>query len=89
METSEGVRAAIGDIYQQVNAPDWASANLDGLTDVLRDLSWLPEGEVRLSVPPVYGVEDVERAWFLGILWQVADETASGPRPITWLIGCS
>jgi hypothetical protein len=80
---------AIEQIYRQVNAPEWAAFNLDALTDVLRDLSWLPEGEVRLSVPDLLGMQDVERSWFLGLLSRIAAETQDGPRPITWLTGCS
>jgi len=42
---------AIRAIYVAVEAPDWAAPNLDALIDVLRDLSWLPPGPVRLRVP--------------------------------------
>ena len=41
----------IAAIYAQVRAPLWAARNLDGLADVLRDLSWLPEGPVELRLP--------------------------------------
>jgi hypothetical protein len=34
-------------------------------------------------------MQDVERSWFLGLLSRIAAETQDGPRPITWLTGCS
>ncbi|MGN6606373.1 MAG: barstar family protein [Jatrophihabitans sp.] len=69
------MRDVIADIYRQVDAPGWAAPNLDGLVDVLRDLSWLPEGPVELVVP--------EATWDLvRALVQVVDETADGPRPV-------
>jgi hypothetical protein len=70
---------AIEAIYAQVGAPDWAAPNLDALVDVLRDLSWLPEGTVALRVPDVTGEDYVRLA---AVLWQVVDETADGPRPV-------
>lgn len=70
---------AIESIYAQVEAPDWAAPNLDALADVLRDLSWLPEGTVALRVPDVTGEDYVRLA---AVLLQVVDETADGPRPV-------
>jgi hypothetical protein len=68
-------RAAIAAIYVQVGAPDWAATNLDGLADVLRDLSWRGPGPVEVEVgeapPEVLAV--VERA---------AAETAGRARPV-------
>ena len=65
---------AIAAVYAQVAAPDWAALNLDALLDVLRDLSWLPDGPVRLAVPDEHRVRDVLR--------QAALDTADGPRPV-------
>lgn len=70
---------AIADIYRQVDAPEWAAPNLDALADVLRDLSWLPAGPIALDVPQLAGPDD---ARLRGVLWQVAEETGNGPRPI-------
>ena len=67
-------RDAIRDVYTQVRAPEWAAPNLDGLLDVLRDLSWLPEGPVVLDVP----ADDRVRS----VLRQAVDETAAGARPV-------
>lgn len=68
---SDAIRA----IYRQVKAPEWAAANLDALADVLRDLSWLPEGPVELSV--------VEAPWdVIRVLRQVEDDTAASVRPV-------
>jgi hypothetical protein len=68
---SDAIRA----IYRQVDAPEWAAANLDALADVLRDLSWLPEGPVELSV--------AEAPWdVIRVLRQVEDDTAASVRPV-------
>jgi hypothetical protein len=74
-----GLPAAIIAVYDQVGAPPWAAPNLDGLADVLRDLSWLPEGTVAIRVPDVTG-PDYPR--LLAVLLTVVDETADGPRPV-------
>jgi hypothetical protein len=74
-----GLHAAINAVYDQVGAPSWAAPNLDGLADVLRDLSWLPEGTVAITVPDVAGV-DYSR--LLAVLMAVIDETADTPRPV-------
>lgn len=71
--------AAIRSVYAQVGAPDWAALNLDALADVLRDLSWVPEGTVAIRVPPVTGPD---YARLLAVLRDVLDETANGPRPV-------
>jgi hypothetical protein len=74
-----GLHAAINAVYDQVGAPSWAAPNLDGLADVLRDLSWLPEGTVAITVPDVAGA-DYGR--LLAVLMTVIDETADSPRPV-------
>lgn len=71
-----GRQDAIRAIYVQVRAPEWAAANLDALTDVLRDLSWLPTGPVEVRVPG--GADAPLRA----VLERSAAETADGPRPV-------
>jgi hypothetical protein len=70
---------AISAIYRQVGAPSWAAANLDGLADVLRDLSWLPPGPVELHPPLVEGPDDERLA---RVLAAVSAETAGGMRPV-------
>ena len=64
---------AIRAVYAQVHAPAWAAPNLDGLLDVLRDLSWLPEGPVTVASddPSVRAV-----------VRQAEADTADGPRPV-------
>jgi Barstar (barnase inhibitor) len=74
-----GLRAAIEAVYRQVGAPGWAAPNLDGLIDVLRDLSWLPEGTVAIRVPDVAGA-DYQRLF--ETLLRVVDETAATARPV-------
>lgn len=70
---------AIGAIYAQVDAPAWAAPNLDALVDVLRDLSWLPDGPVYLTVPEVEGADGVR---LRDALWQVVAETAESNSPV-------
>jgi RNAse (barnase) inhibitor barstar len=74
--------AAIRDIYAQLRAPEWAAANLDALTDVLRDLSWLPEGPVTVAVPQLGTLTDGERGELLTVLWRAEDESAGSRRPL-------
>jgi len=78
-----GKRTAIAALYRQVGAPDWAAPNLDGLADVLRDLSWLPAGPVRITVPDLTGLAADERAALLVALWRAAVESAGTPHEIT------
>jgi Barstar (barnase inhibitor) len=42
-------RATIQAIYDAVEAPAWAAPNLDGLADILRDLSWRAPGPLVLE----------------------------------------
>jgi hypothetical protein len=70
---------AIRRLYAQVAAPVWAAPNLDALLDVLRDLSWLPEGPVELVVPDVGGPDGGR---LRAALRQAAVDTAGGPRPV-------
>lgn len=73
---------AIRDIYAQVDAPAWAAANLDGLADVLRDLSWLPERPVLITLPDLDALPDVDRATLLRVLARAVDETLDSTRPV-------
>ena len=76
-------RAAISAIYRQVAAPDWAAPNLDALADVLRDLSWLPAGPVRVTAPDLTLLAAVERADLLVALWRAVVESAGTSHPVT------
>lgn len=75
-------QAAIAAIYVQVAAPDWAAPNLDALTDVLRDLSWLPAGPVQLHLPALNGLTDDERHTLLRVLARSVTESIGTERPI-------
>lgn len=76
-------RDAIGAIYAAVQAPAWAAANLDGLIDVLRDLSWLPPGPVVLHRPDAGELPaDDERA-IRAALDIVVEETTQTDRPVS------
>ena len=77
---------AIKAIYAAVNAPDWAAPNLDGLADVLRDLSWLPAGPVVLPVPepagPASDLTARDRAELERVLHNAATASAGTAHPI-------
>jgi hypothetical protein len=73
---------AIREIYAQVQAPSWAAANLDALADVLRDLSWLPEGPVVVRLPDVASLPVADREALLHTLARAVDETIDSLRPV-------
>lgn len=75
-------RAAIRAIYAQVQAPDWAAANLDGLVDVLRDLSWLPAEPVAVMVPDLAELQSDDRAALLNVLAAAVAESGGSARPV-------
>jgi len=74
--------ATIRAIYAQVAAPPWAAPNLDGLTDVLRDLSWLPEGPVLIIVPDLGGLSAGDHAALCQVLADAVEESSRSPRPV-------
>ncbi|MGI8762360.1 MAG: barstar family protein [Jatrophihabitantaceae bacterium] len=69
-------------IYAQVSAPDWAAPNLDALADVLRDLSWLPQGPVTIEVPDLTGLDRANRRLLRAVLARAVGESAASPRPV-------
>lgn len=73
---------AVREIYAQVRAPEWAAANLDALTDVLRDLSWLPERPVLITLPDLSGLPDDERAALLHVLAEAVTDSIASARPV-------
>jgi hypothetical protein len=75
-------RRAIKAVYAQVAAPDWAAANLDALADVLRDLSWLPDGAVELSVPDLADLDVDDQRALLEVLSHAVRDTARSTRPV-------
>jgi hypothetical protein len=76
-------RDAIGAIYAAVQAPEWAAPNLDGLIDVLRDLSWLPPGPVVLHRPDPGRLPVADEQAIRAALDIVAEETAQTDRPVS------
>jgi hypothetical protein len=76
------LREAIRAVYAQVDAPDWARPNLDALADVLRDLSWLPEGEVPLQLPDTGGMSEEAAGRLIVVLLRAEAETAGRARPV-------
>ena len=76
-------RSAIQEIYAMVRAPAWASPNLDGLADVLRDLSWLPVGPVTLNWQPPTELPAADRAEIADVLRRVVADTAATARPVS------
>lgn len=81
----EAKRAAIRAVYAQISAPDWAAPNLDGLADVLRDLSWLPAGPVELSAPDISALGEDDGQALLRVLARAAAETAGSERPVRFV----
>jgi len=77
-----GKQDAIRAIYAQVDAPAWASPNLDGLADVLRDLSWLPERAALITLPDLGGLSADERGALLRVLARAVDESIDSARPV-------
>jgi hypothetical protein len=70
----------IAAIYQALDAPAWAAPNLDGLADILRDLSWLPAGPVVLALPEPHG----EAAGaIVEVVGRVAAESTASDHPLT------
>lgn len=78
---TEDPAAAIAAVYAQVGAPDWAAHNLDALADVLRDLSWLPDGPVEIVVPS--GAPEPVAT----VLARTAAETVAGRHPVLLVHG--
>ena len=76
------MREIIRALYVQLNAPDWAAPNLDALADVLRDLSWLPEGPVLVTVPDLSALDAGARARLLDTLRRSAADAAGSARPV-------
>lgn len=76
-------RDAIGAIYAAVQAPEWAAPNLDGLIDVLRDLSWLPPGPVVLHRPEPGRLPAEDERAIRAALDIVTEETAQTDRPVS------
>ncbi len=79
---SDAKTAAIRAIYRQVDAPDYAAANLDALLDVLRDLSWLPRGPVDLELPELSGLTESDRRALLGVVATAVDADLDSERPL-------
>jgi hypothetical protein len=79
-------RATITAIYAGLGAPDWAAPNLDGLADVLRDLSWREPGPVTLhwQVDPQLPVADLDAIH--DVIAAAAAETARSPRPVRLVV---
>ena len=73
---------AIRAIYVAVQAPAWAAANLDALADVLRDLSWLPEGPVRVTWHPPKSLPRGDRESIERILARAVGESLDTDHPI-------
>ena len=76
-------RDAIREIYSAVRAPAWAAPNLDGLADVLRDLSWLPTGPVTVRWRPPPELPAGDRDEIADVLRRAVAETAETARPVS------
>ena len=85
---AESKREAIAAFYRAVEAPSWAAPNLDGLADVLGDLSWLPAGRITLAWVDRGTVPDEPRRQITRVLKDAVAESARAPHPlIVYLVG--
>lgn len=75
-------RAALLAIAEALSFPDYFGVNLDALYDCLTDLSWLPEGEHRLTWTHAEVLRRHDPAAFAGISEVLADAVAANPRLI-------
>ena len=75
-------RAAIAEFYRAVEAPAWAAPNLDGLADVLGDLSWLAPGPVTLAWVDRGAVPEDARRRITAVLEDITAESTGGTHPI-------
>jgi hypothetical protein len=82
VEGAGSKRAAIAEFYRAVEAPAWAAPNLDGLADVLGDLSWLPAGGVTLAWVHRDALPKETRQQITRLLEDVASESATSAHPI-------
>ena len=76
-------RDAIAAFYRAVDAPGWASPNLDGLADVLGDLGWLPAGAVALAWIGAGALDDADRQRLLDVLGRATLESAGTEHPLS------
>jgi hypothetical protein len=83
-------RGAIAEFYRAVEAPAWAAPNLDGLADVLGDLSWLAAGSVTLAWVDRAAVPEDARRRITRLLEDVAAESAGSAHPlVVYLVDAS
>jgi Barstar (barnase inhibitor) len=75
-------RSAIRAIYAAVDAPTWAAPNLDGLADVLRDLSWLAPGPLTLHWHGSRRLPIADRRAIEQVLRSAAAESAGSDHPL-------
>lgn len=76
-------RSAIQAVYDAVDAPAWAAPNLDGLADVLRDLSWLSPGPVDLRWPAMPDLDENDAEQIRAVLNRAQAETAGSARAVS------
>jgi hypothetical protein len=83
IEPRPSKRATIEAFYRALDAPEWAAANLDGLADILRDLSWRPVGPIRLQwrVDPDLPLADLDAIH--DVVASAVVESARSPHPLS------
>jgi hypothetical protein len=80
-EASPTKRGTIEAILRALQAPEWAAPNLDALADVLRDLSWLPQGPAELHWQVSSALPSDTKSAITDVLSTAQRQTAAGPRP--------
>jgi hypothetical protein len=86
-EPSPTKRGTIAALLKALHAPEWAAPNLDGLADVLRDLSWLPEEPIDLHWHIHPDLDNEIQSMVHAVLEAAEREAKSSKRPIRFATG--
>ena len=83
IEARPSKQSTIEAIYRAVAAPDWAAPNLDGLADILRDLSWRAPGPLELDWHIDSRLPDADLDQIHDVLAAAVAESAGGAHPLS------
>jgi len=78
-------RALLAAIGRALRFPSYYGVNLDALEECLRDLSWLPAGEVVLvwdGSEALRAADPMAHRGLLEVLAAATEQTAAGDRPV-------
>ncbi len=83
VEPRPSKRETIEAIYAAVGAPAWAAPNLDALADVLRDLSWRPDGPIELDWQIDPELPEADTTAIADVLAAAVGESVGGAHPLS------